>query len=181
MEWQIGDKRIELMQGDITEQQTDAIVNAANSHLIMGGGVAGAILKKGGRAIQDECSRKSPISVGQAALTTGGNLKAKYVIHAVGPRMGEGEEDRKLQEATLNTLKVADAHHLVSISFCAVSTGIFGFPIDRCAQIMLTNTIEYLRGPSGLQKVVFCLYDQNALNTFAMTMRRLWSQNDNSV
>ena len=134
--------------------------------------------EKGGRAIQDECSRKSPISVGQAVLTTGGNLKAKYVIHAVGPRMGEGEEDRKLQEATLNTLKVADAHHLVSISFCAVSTGIFGFPIDRCAQIMLTNTIEYLRGPT---KVVFCLYDQNALNTFAMTMRRLWSQNDNSV
>jgi O-acetyl-ADP-ribose deacetylase (regulator of RNase III) len=181
MEWRIGDKRIELVQGDITEQETDAIVNAANSQLIMGGGVAGAILRKGGRAIQEDCDRKSPIGVGQAVLTTGGNLKAKYVIHAVGPRMGEGQEDRKLRDATVNTLKTADAHHLADISFCAISTGIFGYPMDRCAEIMLRNTADYLRGKTGLRKVVFCLYDRNALNTFAMTMERLRHESDGSA
>ena len=162
---------LELIQGDITEQETDAIVNAANSQLILGGGVAGAIRRKGGPAIQEDCNRKGPIGVGHAVLTTGGNLKAEYVIHAVGPRMGEGQEDRKLREATVNSLKVADAHRLKSISFCAISTGIFGYPIDRCAQIMLQNTVDYLRGQTGLEKVVFCLYNQNALNIFTGALK----------
>lgn len=164
---------LEVMQGDITEQETDAIVNAANSQLILGGGVAGAIRRRGGPAIQKDCNQKGPIGVGHAVLTTGGNLKAQYVIHAVGPRMGEGEEDQKLRDATLNSLKVADAYHLRSISFCAISTGIFGYPIDRCAHIMLQNTMDYLRGNTGLEKVVFCLYNQNALHTFAGELERL--------
>ena len=173
MQIQAGKSVLELMQGDITEQETDAIVNAANSQLILGGGVAGAIRRKGGPAVQEDCNRKGPIGVGHAVLTTGGNLKAKYVIHAVGPRMGEGEEDRKLQEATLNSLKVADAHQLTSLSFCAISTGIFGYPIDRCARIMLKNTLEYLHGDTGLEKVVFCLYNQNAINIFTDTLKGL--------
>ncbi len=166
MQVHAGASILEIIQGDITEQETEAIVNAANSQLLLGGGVAGAIRRKGGPSIQEDCDRKGPIGVGQAAVTTGGNLKARYVIHAVGPRMGEGEEDRKLRDATLNSLKVADAHHIQSISFCAISTGIFGYPIDRCAEIMLRNTLAYLKGDTGLKKVVFCLYDQNALHIF---------------
>ena len=163
----VGRTVVELVQGDITEQETEAIVNAANAQLVLGGGVAGAIRLKGGPAIQAECDQKAPIGVGQATLTTGGSLKARYVIHAVGPRMGEGEEDRKLAEATLSVLKIDDAHHLKSLSFCAISTGIFGFPMDRCARIMLDNTTRYVRQQTGLEKVVFCLYDRNAYDTFA--------------
>ncbi len=149
---------LELIEGDITEMQTDAIVNAANAQLVLGGGVAGAIRKKGGPKIQDECSKIGGTFVGGAVITTGGNLKAKNVIHAVGPRMGEGNEDEKLKNATLNSLKVADENHLKSISFPAISTGIFGFPIKRCAEIMLKTTIDYLKGQTSLEKVVFCLF-----------------------
>ena len=172
MQTTIRNTTLTLKQGDITAQQTGAIVNAANSQLLLGGGVAGAIRTKGGPAIQEECSKKGPIRVGQAVLTTAGNLPAKYVIHAVGPRMGEGEEDWKLAEATRSSLKIADAHHLESLSFCAISTGIFGFPMDRCAQIMLIETMEYLEQETGLTEVVFCLFDQNAYNTFAAELKR---------
>ncbi|MDZ7265147.1 MAG: macro domain-containing protein, partial [candidate division KSB1 bacterium] len=135
---------IELIQGDITEMATDAIVNAANAQLILGGGVAGAIRRKGGPKIQEECNQIGGTVVGGAVITTGGNLKAKHVIHAVGPMMGEGDEDNKLRQATLNSLKLADQHQLKSIAFPAISTGIFGYPLDRCARIMLSETINYL-------------------------------------
>ncbi len=166
MECRINRSILELIEGDITEQETDAIVNAANGQLVLGGGVAGAIGSKGGPAIQAECSQKAPIGVGEAVITTGGDLKAKYVIHAVGPRMGEGDEDAKLQNATLNSLKVADANKLKSIAFPAVSTGIFGYPLDRCAQIMLRAAIEYLSGDTGLERVIFCLYDDESYDIF---------------
>ena len=167
MEVQIGQRILELVEGDITEMDTDAIVNAANAQLVLGGGVAGAIRRKGGPRIQAECNAKGPTFVGGAVITTGGDLKARYVIHAVGPRMGEGDEDAKLRNATLNSLKVADENTLASIAFCAVSTGIFGFPIGRCAEIMLRTTIEYLRGETGLRRVVFCLYGQESYDVFA--------------
>ena len=157
---------IELVQGDITELETDAIVNAANGQLVLGGGVAGAIRRKGGPAIQQECNKKAPISVGQAVITRGGDLKAKYVIHAVGPRMGEGNEDEKLKNATLNSLKVADDNNLESIGFCAISTGIFGYPIERCAKVMIETTMDYLKEETQLKKVVFCLYDANSHQVF---------------
>jgi O-acetyl-ADP-ribose deacetylase (regulator of RNase III) len=166
MNVKINNSTLELIQGDITEMAADAIVNAANAKLILGGGVAGAIRNKGGPAIQTECDKIGGTFVGGAVITTAGNLKAKHVIHAVGPRMGEGDEDQKLKNATLNSLKVADQNNLESIAFCAISTGIFGFPIDRCARIMLKNTIEYLNGQTGLQKVVFCLYGQESYNIF---------------
>lgn len=163
---------LKLICADITQQQVDAIVNAANAQLVLGGGVAGAIRCKGGPSIQQECDQKAPIQVGQAVLTTAGNLKAKYVIHAVGPRMGEGDEDHKLRQATLNTLRIADEHHLASLAFCAVSTGIFGYPMDRCADIMLNNTIEYLKKTdTTLRTVLFCLYDQNALTIFQQRLK----------
>ena len=166
MQVHIQNKILQLIEGDITEMQTDAIVNAANERLILGAGVAGAIRKKGGPEIQNECNKIGGTFVGGAVITSAGNLKAKYVIHAVGPRMGEGEEDRKLMDATLNSLKVADAHRLKSISFCAISTGIFGYPIDRCAHIMLKNTLDYLQTGTGLEKVVFCLYNLNRTPLF---------------
>jgi len=158
---------LELIDGDITEMETDEIVNAANAQLVLGGGVAGAIRRKGGPKIQEECNKKGPTFVGGAVITTGGDLKAKHVIHAVGPRMGEGNEDEKLKNATLNSLKVADENNLKSISFPAISTGIFGFPIGRCAEIMLKTTIDYLKGQTGLKKVIFCLYGRDSYEVFA--------------
>jgi Predicted phosphatase homologous to the C-terminal domain of histone macroH2A1 len=164
---------IELFEGDITEMDTDAIVNAANAALQLGAGVAGAIRRKGGPKIQEECDKIGDTFVGGAVITTGGNLKARYVIHAVGPRMGEGNEDEKLKNATLNSLKVAEQNKLTSIAFPAISTGIFGFPLDRCAQIMLSTTIEYLKGKTDINQVVFCLFGKERLEIFLNELEKL--------
>jgi len=164
---------LELIQGDITDQTTDGIVNAANAALQMGGGVAGAIRRRGGSKIQEECNRIGGTHVGGAVITTGGNLAAKYVIHAVGPIHGDDHEDAKLKDATLNSLILADKHNLRSIAFPAISTGIFGFPKDRCATIMLSTTIAYLEGPTNLEKVVYCLYDKKTLDLFEHTLQFL--------
>ena len=175
MNFTVNKSIIRLVEGDITELATDAIVNAANAALQLGGGVAGAIRRKGGPAIQEECDRIGGTFVGGAVITTGGRLKAKYVIHAVGPRMGEGDEDRKLENATLNSLKVADENKLVSIAFPAISTGIFGYPIDRCARIMLATTKKYLEGPTGLKEVFFCLYGKESYQVFEEVSLQLFS------
>lgn len=157
---------ISLVQGDITELDTDVIVNAANAQLILGGGVAGAIKRKGGPKIQQECNKIGGTFVGGAVITTGGNLKAKHVIHAVGPRIGEGDEDLKLKNATLNSLKLMDEYQLKTIAFPAISTGIFGYPIDRCAKIMITITKEYLQGKTQIRKVIFCLFTTSDFEVF---------------
>jgi O-acetyl-ADP-ribose deacetylase (regulator of RNase III) len=166
-------RTIELMQGDITELDVDAIVNPANVHLQMGGGVAGAINRKGGKKIQEECNIIGRIDVGDAVITSGGKLKARHVIHAVGPRMGEGDEDRKLKSATFNSMKVADENSLDTIAFPAISTGIFGYPIDRSAIVMLNMTRNYLTGITGLKKVIFCLFDSLALDKFEKVLSEL--------
>ena len=173
MKIKINNTILELIQDDITNQTTDAIVNAANSILQMGGGVAGAIKRRGGITIQEECNKIGSTKVGGAIITTGGNLLAKYVIHAVGPVHGEVHEDEKLKDATLNSLKLADQNNLRSIAFPAISTGIFGFPKDRCATIMLSTTVAYLNGPTGIEKVVFCLYDNNTLQIFEDVLKSL--------
>ena len=162
----VKNSKIKLVQGDITELETDAIVNAANAQLILGGGVAGAIRKKGGPAIQEECNKIGDTFVGGAVITTGGNLKAKYVIHAVGHRMGEGNEDEKLKNATLNSLKLMDEHRLKTIAFPAISTGIFGYPIDRCSKIMISTAKEYLSGNTQIEEVIFCLYTASDFDIF---------------
>jgi len=172
MKVDIANSVLELLDGDITEMDTDAIVNAANAQLILGGGVAGAIRQKGGPTIQQECNKIGGTFVGGAVITTGGNLKAKYVIHAVVPRMGEGDEDEKLKNATLNSLKLADKHNLKAIAFPAISAGIFGFPIDRCAEIMLRTTTEYLKTKTGLKKVVFCLFGRESYAVFERQLGR---------
>jgi O-acetyl-ADP-ribose deacetylase (regulator of RNase III) len=174
MEWTISGRKLVVLQGDITEMDTDAIVNAANKDLILGAGVAGAIRTKGGPSIQEECNRIGGAPVGGAAITTGGKLKARYVIHAVGPRMGEGDEDRKLADATGNSLVVAATKGLKSIAFPAVSTGIFGLPKDRCARIMLGRAVQTLRaGDTSLESVVFCLWDKATLEIFQETAKSL--------
>jgi O-acetyl-ADP-ribose deacetylase (regulator of RNase III) len=173
MKVRINNATLELLEADITEMKTDAIVNAANSKLVLGGGVAGAIAKKGGPSIQTECDRIGATPVGTAAITGAGNLKTKHVIHAVGPRQGEGDEDNKLANATRSALTVADENNLKSIAFPAISTGIFGFPINRCAEIMLSTTIEYLAGDTGLERVVYCLFDSESYKAFANTLRNL--------
>lgn len=173
MRIEIKGKTLELCEGDITETDTDAIVNAANSGLILGGGVAGAIARKGGPAIQEECNRIGGTPVGTAAITTGGRLRARHVIHAVGPRMGEGDEDRKLEGATRSSLDVAEANGLRSIAFPAISTGIFGYPMEPCARIMLSVALERLRASTPLERIVFCLYGREAYEVFETTLQSL--------
>jgi len=157
---------IKIVQADITDLDTDVIVNAANAQLILGGGVAGAIRRKGGSAIQEECNEIGGTFVGGAVITTGGNLEAKYVIHAIGPRMGEGDEDSKLTNAVLNSLKLMDEHGLKTIAFPAISTGIFGYPIDRCAKIMILTAKKYLAGETQIKKAIFCLYTNSDYEVF---------------
>jgi O-acetyl-ADP-ribose deacetylase (regulator of RNase III) len=178
MKTEIKNSVLELLEGDITEQDTDAIVNAANAQLVLGAGVAGAIHNKGGPSIQQECYEIGATYVGGAVITGAGQLKARHVIHAVGPRMGEGNEDEKLQNATLNALKVAEENQLKSIALPALSTGIFGFPMERCAQIMLQVAIDHLGGMTSLERIVFCLFGSPSLKVFAQELKRLLSQRD---
>lgn len=166
MKLKIHQSEIELRKGDLTESDTDAIVNAANSDLVLGAGVAGAIRAKGGPLIHEECKIIGHCPVGEAVITSGGNLKADYVIHAVGPRQGEGDENEKLKNATLSSLRLADDNLLVSISFPAISTGVFGFPIEDCARIMLETVQAYLSGNTGLRLVRFVLFDAKSLEVF---------------
>ncbi len=172
-ELNVNNSFITLVQGDITELDIDAIVNAANDQLILGGGVAGAIRRKGGPTIQQECNQIGGTYVGGAVITSGGNLKAKHVIHAVGPRMGEGNEDEKLKNATINSLKLMDENNLKIIAFPAISTGIFGYPIDRCAKIMINTSKDYLQGNTQIEKVIFCLYTEKDFKIFSSYLREL--------
>ena len=162
----VNESAIILTQGDITDMEVDAVVNAANAQLILGAGVAGAIRRKGGPTIQEECNKIGGTHVGGAVITTGGNLKATHVIHAVGPRMGEGNEDQKLKNATLNSLKLMDEHKLKTIAFPAISTGIFGYPIDKCAKIMITTVKDYLMKDTTIKEVHFVLFTSSDYDVF---------------
>jgi O-acetyl-ADP-ribose deacetylase (regulator of RNase III) len=168
----LNETQLDLIEADITELDVEAIVNPANEDLKLGGGVAGAIRKKGGASIQKECDRIGGTPVGTAVITGAGSLKAKHVIHAVGPRMGDGDEDRKLSSAVRSSLALADRHGLRSIAIPAISTGAFGVPLDRSARITLTEVHRYLQGGTKLQRVVVCLFDDEAFNTFRRELRR---------
>ncbi len=164
--------QLELVEGDITDLDVDVIVNAANEHLQLGAGVAGAIRAKGGPSIQEECNRIGGTPVGTAVMTGAGNLKAKQVIHAVGPRMGQGDEDKRLASAVRSALALADRHGMKSIALPAISTGVFGFPIERAARIMLTEVQRFLQGGTKLDRVVLCLYGEEAFGVFKRELRR---------
>jgi O-acetyl-ADP-ribose deacetylase (regulator of RNase III) len=175
IETKIGKTTIRLVSADLTERDVDAIVNAANSHLQHGGGVAGAIVRKGGRIIQEESDKIGYVPVGSAAMTTGGKLKARHVIHAVGPRMGEGDEDNKLKKAINSVLSLAAEKRLKSISVPAISAGIFGFPKDRCAKILVGETASYLKSTvaTTLDLIEFCIFDQEAFGFFESEMKKV--------
>jgi O-acetyl-ADP-ribose deacetylase (regulator of RNase III) len=170
--FEMNDTLLELMEGDITELDVEAVVNAANEELVLGSGVAGAILKKGGESIQAECTRIGGAPVGTAVMTGAGDLIAKRVIHAVGPKMGEGDEDRKLSSAVRSALALADRHRLRSIAIPAISTGVYGFPVDRCARILLTEVHRYLQGGTKLERVVVCLKGEDVFADFRKELRR---------
>lgn len=157
-EEKVKDKKIEVVKGDITEEKTDAIVNAANKHLSHGGGVAGAIVKKGGEIIQIESNKivekRGPLKTGEAVITTGGNLSCKYVIHTIGPVWKEGDEEEKLKKAIESSLQVATENLLKSISIPAVSCGIFGFPKKRGTQIIYKTVKEFLENRETTIKLV---------------------------
>ena len=145
MEVKVGDKKVIIKQADITEEQVDAVVNAANPYLKHGGGVAGAIVRKGGKIIQEESNKIGYVPVGEVAVTTAGKLKAKYVIHAVGPRWGEGDEEAKLRRAVRNALSKATELKLKSIAMPAISTGIFGYPKEEGTRVILDEVVNFLK------------------------------------
>jgi O-acetyl-ADP-ribose deacetylase (regulator of RNase III) len=157
---------VEILQGDLTEMETDAIVNAANNDLQLGGGVAGAIRRKGGPQIQKECNEIGPIPVGGATITSGGNLKARHVIHAASMELGRPTTAQALRSSTAYSLRLAAQSGLKNIAFPAVGTGIAGFPLRECAEIMLHEVAKHFEGPTSLQKVHFVLFDKDALRVF---------------
>jgi O-acetyl-ADP-ribose deacetylase len=159
-------EKIVLQQGDLTEMEVDAIVNAANNDLQLGGGVAGAIRRKGGEAIQRECDAIGSIPIGGAAITTGGKLRARYVIHAASMQLGGETTARALRNSTAHALRIASERGLRSIAFPAVGTGIAGFPISECARIMLREVAEHLKKPTSIEKIHFVLFDAQALAEF---------------
>jgi O-acetyl-ADP-ribose deacetylase (regulator of RNase III) len=158
---------VRIVKGDLTQSDADAIVNAANSHLQHGGGVAGAIVARGGHVIQEESNHIGYVPVGRCALTSGGNLKAPYVIHTVGPRWGEGDEEKKLKSAIYSTLSLAAEHGFVRIAMPAVSGGIFGFPKEQCAGIIVGEVIAFLRTKkTSLKEITFYLVDNELIKFF---------------
>ena len=157
---------IELYRGDITQLELDALVNAANSRLWMGAGVAGAIKRAGGREIEAEAVNKGPIPVGQAVVTSAGRLKARYIIHAAVMGQDLTTDAEQIRQATRNSLIRADEEGVESLGFPALGTGVGGFPLDECARIVIAEVLKYSAGKSGLKKVVFALFDGAAYQVF---------------
>ena len=170
--------KIHIMVGDLTESDTDAIVNAANNDLQLGGGVAGAIRRKGGDSIQKECDVIGSIPIGGAAITGAGKLRARNVIHAASMQLGGRTTAQALRSSIAHSLRIAAERGLTSIAFPAVGTGIAGFPLQECAEIMLRETLKHLGGRTTLERVDFILYDESALRIFEQELRKLASQPD---
>jgi len=174
LECRVGDAKVRLVQGNITDMETDAIVNAANSSLMGGGGVDGAIHKRGGPRILEECKRlrarewPKGLPTGKVAMTTGGNLKTRYVIHTVGPiwRGGNQKEPELLAEAYLNSLKLAASKKLKTVAFPSISTGAYGYPIEKASRIALATVKNFLEREDKLDKVVFVLFSRSDLEIY---------------
>jgi O-acetyl-ADP-ribose deacetylase (regulator of RNase III) len=170
--------KVSIVQGDITKQATDAIVNAANSSLMGGGGVDGAIHRVGGPAILEECkkivARQGRLPTGKAVITTGGDLKAKYVIHTVGPiwHGGSKNEAELLESAYYECLKLATENKLASISFPSISTGAYGYPVDEAAKIAVSTVVSFLKGQeTSLKNVVFVLFDSQTYQSYRSALQ----------
>ena len=164
----IGRSRLELVEGDITKQDTEAIVNAANTTLLGGGGVDGAIHRAGGPDILEECKKIGGCPTGEARITTGGRLKARWVIHTVGPvyRDGKHREPELLASAHRNSLKLASEKDIKSVAFPSISTGAYGYPMPEAARIGLCTVIEYLQSHPAIELVRFVLFGHDALQTY---------------
>jgi O-acetyl-ADP-ribose deacetylase (regulator of RNase III) len=159
-------KSIVCQRGDIAEVVADAIVNAANNHLWMGSGVAGAIKRKGGDQIEREAVEKGPIPIGEALVTTAGRLEARCVIHAAAMGLDWRTDETKIKQATLNSLKRAEELKLESIALPALGTGVGGFPIEKCAEVMIPETLEFLTSSVHLKKAIFVLFDEGGYHSF---------------
>ena len=168
------DKKIILLQAGIADLETDAIVNAANDHLWMGSGVAGAIKAKGGDEIEKEAMSKGPIPIGEAIVTTAGKLKVKYVIHAVVMGQDLQTSENYIRDATLNSLKRAEELSLSSIAFPAFGTGVGGFPVDRCAEVMINTTAGFLRNNKFVKEVYFALIRKSDYDVFSSVLKKIW-------
>jgi O-acetyl-ADP-ribose deacetylase (regulator of RNase III) len=175
MEVRISKSVLSLVEGDITSEETDAIVNAANSRLAGGAGVDGAIHRAGGPSIMEECRKIGGCPTGQAVITASGNLMAKYVIHTVGPvyQGGVKGEANLLKSAHLESLKLASAKRLKSIAFPAISTGIYGYPLNEAAHIALKTAIDYLNEHGDIELVRFVLFGRKTYDIFADELRKL--------
>ena len=165
--------KIEIIEGDLTEMDVDAIVNAANNDLQLGGGVAGAIRRKGGPEIQKECDDIGQVPVGGAAITAGGKLKARHVIHAASMQLGGKTSAHSLRSSTAHSLRIAAQKGLKTIAFPAVGTGIAEFPLRECAEIMLREVAKHFEQPTSVEKVSFVLFDKEALASFASVWTEL--------
>ena len=180
-EYKIGSATIRFRRGDITEMATDAIVNAANSSLMGGGGVDGAIHRKGGPQILEECKRiraeqwPGGLPTGKAVITSGGNLKAEHVIHTVGPiwRGGNKGEAELLKEAYINSLKIAGQNGVRAVAFPSISTGIYGYPVEEAARIALRTAADYLEKHQEIKLVRFVLFDSRTYQTYEAALKEL--------
>jgi len=166
MKVKIGKAEIEIYQGDITDLDVEALVNAANNRLWMGGGVAGAIKAKGGKVIEEEAVKKGPIPVGEAVVTGAGRLPAKHIIHAAVMGQDLRTDKEKVKTSTLNSLKRAEELKLTSLAFPALGTGVARFSLYECAQIMIDVVVDFLQKTKVIKKVVFALYVQAPYEIF---------------
>ncbi len=180
MRHRISERTLELTQGDITLQDVDAIVNAANSSLAGGGGVDGAIHRLGGSQIMQETARRFPdgCPTGSAVITSGGNLAARFVIHAVGPawRGGQQDESRQLATAYHRSFELAAENQCRSIAFPAISTGVYGYPMDLAARVALGESLKFLSAETSLELVRFVLFNAGAYGAFAAALEELTQQ-----
>ena len=183
METKVTKTEVSMIQGDITKQATDAIVNAANSSLMGGGGVDGAIHRAGGPAILEECkqivARQGRLPTGKAVITTGGNLRARYVIHTVGPvwHAGSGNEAELLRSAYYECLKLATENELTSVSFPSISTGAYGYPVDEAATVAVSTVVTFLEEhATSLNEVIFVLFDTRTYESYCSALRTRLNQ-----
>lgn len=172
----VGDVVLSAIRGDITSEKVDAVVNAANSYLAHGGGVAGAIARKGGHEIIQESREwiacNGPVPVGEAIVTTGGKLFAKYIIHTVGPRWGEGDEDEKLRNAVKSALQRAVELECATVSLPAISTGIFGFPKRLGVKTIVRAALEFAQNPGSVRQIRFCSIDDATAMIFGQELQK---------
>ena len=171
-------EKIVLQQGDLTEMDADAIVNAANNDLKLGGGLAGVIRRKAGDAVQRECDEIGTIPLGGAAMTSAGKLKARHIIHAASMQLGGYTTGHALRASTAHSLRIAAEKGLRTIAFPAIGTGIGGFPLTECAAIMLHEVAEHLKRTSSIEKVYFVLFDKTALSAFEKARREMDERGD---